>query len=134
MDAPLFEVNDLKVAYRRPGHAPLMAVKGVTFTLQAGETLGNGQQREQHGAGDDGLDDADEEPDDGGISPRAIPGGEPSLLQRRVGRRGSHSEQRLRKVWRRDVILCIASPDLLLRIVFTGSARTPSACLPRESV
>ena len=40
MDAPLFEVNDLKVAYRRPGHAPLMAVKGVTFTLQAGETLG----------------------------------------------------------------------------------------------
>ena len=40
MDEPLFEVNDLKVAYRRPGHAPLMAVKGVTFTLQAGETLG----------------------------------------------------------------------------------------------
>ena len=40
MDAPLFEVNDLKVAYRRPGHAPLMAVKGVSFTLKAGETLG----------------------------------------------------------------------------------------------
>ena len=40
MDEPLFEVNDLKVAYRRPGHAPLMAVKGVSFTLQAGETLG----------------------------------------------------------------------------------------------
>ena len=44
MDEPLFEVNDLKVAYRRPGHAPLMAVKGVSFTLQAGETLGNGQE------------------------------------------------------------------------------------------
>ena len=36
MDEPLFEVNDLKVAYRRPGHAPLMARKGVTPTLQAG--------------------------------------------------------------------------------------------------
>ena len=39
MDEPLFEVNDLKVAYRRPGHAPLMAVKGVTFTLQAGDCM-----------------------------------------------------------------------------------------------
>ena len=40
MDAPLFEVRDLRVAYHRPGQKPLMAVKGVSFTLQAGETLG----------------------------------------------------------------------------------------------
>ena len=40
MDAPLFEIRDLQVAYHRPGHAPLMAVKGVSFRLNAGETLG----------------------------------------------------------------------------------------------
>ncbi len=37
---PLFEVRDLKVVYRRGGKAPLMAVKGVSFVLGAGETLG----------------------------------------------------------------------------------------------
>ncbi len=40
MDAPLFEVRDLHVAYRRPGKPPLMAVKGVSFNLHSGETLG----------------------------------------------------------------------------------------------
>ncbi|MGN0847711.1 MAG: ATP-binding cassette domain-containing protein, partial [Kiritimatiellia bacterium] len=36
----LFEVRDLRVAYRRPGGAPFEAVKGVSFTLAEGETLG----------------------------------------------------------------------------------------------
>ncbi len=38
--APLFKVRDLKVAYHRAGKPPLMAVKGVSFDLNAGETLG----------------------------------------------------------------------------------------------
>jgi len=37
---PLFEVRDLRVVYRRPGKPPLEAVKGVSFALHAGETLG----------------------------------------------------------------------------------------------
>ncbi len=36
----LFEVNDLHVTYRRPGEKPLEAVKGVSFALEEGETLG----------------------------------------------------------------------------------------------
>ena len=40
VDAPLFEVRDLCVAYRRPGKPPLTAVKGVSFSLHVGETLG----------------------------------------------------------------------------------------------
>ena len=36
----LFQVNDLHVTYRRPGEKPLEAVKGVSFTLAEGETLG----------------------------------------------------------------------------------------------
>jgi len=36
----LFDVRDLHVVYRRPGAKPLEAVKGVSFTLAAGETLG----------------------------------------------------------------------------------------------
>ena len=36
----LFEVKDLHVTYRRPGEKPLEAVKGVSFTLTEGETLG----------------------------------------------------------------------------------------------
>lgn len=36
----LFQVTDLHVTYRRPGERPLEAVKGVDFTLAAGETLG----------------------------------------------------------------------------------------------
>ena len=39
-DPTLFEVSDLKVAYKRPGKPPHLAVKGVSFTLSAGETLG----------------------------------------------------------------------------------------------
>ena len=38
--APLFEVRDLRVEYRRAGRPPLVAVKGVSFHLDAGETLG----------------------------------------------------------------------------------------------
>ena len=37
---PLFQVRDLKVAYHRAGKPPLMAVKGVSFEIGAGETLG----------------------------------------------------------------------------------------------
>lgn len=37
---PIFVVRDLHVAYRRPGKPPLMAVKGVSFDLHTGETLG----------------------------------------------------------------------------------------------
>ena len=40
MEQPLFEVRDLKVAYHRPGKPPLVAVKGVSFALRSGETLG----------------------------------------------------------------------------------------------
>ena len=40
VNAPLFEVHDLHVTYLRPGRPPLLAVKGVSFTLHAGETLG----------------------------------------------------------------------------------------------
>ena len=36
----LFEVNDLHVTYRRPGEKPLEVVKGVSFALEEGETLG----------------------------------------------------------------------------------------------
>ena len=36
----LIEVEDLHVIYRRPGKPPLEAVKGVSFTLAQGETLG----------------------------------------------------------------------------------------------
>ena len=36
----LFEVEDAKVAYRAPGRPPFMAVRGVSFTLGEGETLG----------------------------------------------------------------------------------------------
>lgn len=36
----LFQVKDLHVTYRRPGEKPLEAVKGVSFTLAEGETLG----------------------------------------------------------------------------------------------
>ena len=36
----LFEVNDLHVTYRRLGEKPLEAVKGVSFALEEGETLG----------------------------------------------------------------------------------------------
>ena len=38
--ARLFEVKDLHVTYRRPGEKPLEAVKGVSFVLEEGETLG----------------------------------------------------------------------------------------------
>ena len=36
----LFQVRDLKIAYHRPGKPPLVAVKGVSFSLNVGETLG----------------------------------------------------------------------------------------------
>jgi peptide/nickel transport system ATP-binding protein len=36
----LFEVEDLRVEYRTPGGKPVKAVRGVSFTLSAGETLG----------------------------------------------------------------------------------------------
>lgn len=37
---PLFEVHDLRVVYHRSGKPPLEAVRGVSFFLKAGETLG----------------------------------------------------------------------------------------------
>ena len=36
----LIEVENLRVVYRRPGKPPMEAVKGVSFTLERGETLG----------------------------------------------------------------------------------------------
>ena len=36
----LFDVHNLKIAYRQAGRAPFLAVKGVSFSLAAGETLG----------------------------------------------------------------------------------------------
>ena len=36
----LLEVENLRVVYRRPGARPLEAVRGVSFALAAGETLG----------------------------------------------------------------------------------------------
>lgn len=36
----LFDVRNLHVTYRRPGEKPVAAVRGVDFTLAAGETLG----------------------------------------------------------------------------------------------
>ena len=36
----LFEVEDLHVVYRRSGEKPVAAVRGVSFNLAAGETLG----------------------------------------------------------------------------------------------
>lgn len=36
----LFDVRDLRVTYRRAGEKPVEAVKGVSFTLDAGESLG----------------------------------------------------------------------------------------------
>ncbi len=36
----LFDVRNLRVVYRKPGEAPVEAVKGVSFVLHRGETLG----------------------------------------------------------------------------------------------
>ena len=36
----LFQVKDLHVTYRRPGQKAVEAVRGVSFDLHAGETLG----------------------------------------------------------------------------------------------
>ncbi len=36
----LFDVKSLRVVYRKPGEMPVEAVKGVSFTLHRGETLG----------------------------------------------------------------------------------------------
>ena len=36
----LFQVKDLHVTYRRPGQNAVEAVRGVSFDLHAGETLG----------------------------------------------------------------------------------------------
>ena len=40
MEENLFQVRDLYIAYHRPGKPPLVAVKGVSFDLHKGETLG----------------------------------------------------------------------------------------------
>ena len=40
MPTPLLEIEDLVVRYRRPGAAPLDALRGVSLTVAAGEALG----------------------------------------------------------------------------------------------